>query len=106
MGLCIFAGAPGAPRKPTKIARFRNTPPTAVQHDEMPAGNARFADRRPLRERPAPMLHRLSLLLLGLPHPARATPRPPSTCRPDRPRYAAAADPPLAPHLPPLEPPP
>src|SRR5215475_13616144 len=34
--------APGAPRKPTKIARFRNTPPTAVQHDEMPAGNARL----------------------------------------------------------------
>ena len=67
--LCIFAESAGAPRKPTKIARLRNTPPTAVQHDEMPAGNARFANGRPLRERPAPMVHRPS------PPPRPAGPR-------------------------------
>src|SRR6266699_5832893 len=95
-------GAAGALRKPTKIARFRNTPPTAVQHDEMPAGNARFADGRPLRERPAPMVHRPSLLL-GLPDPARATPRPASSCRRDSPRYAGGGEPGLGRELASLE---
>src|SRR6516162_2270698 len=36
MGLCIFAESAGAPGKPAKIARFRNIPSTAVQHDETP----------------------------------------------------------------------
>src|SRR5262245_66660648 len=62
MGLCIFAESAGAPGKPTKIARFRNIPPTAVQHDETPARGGRFCRPRPLHERPAPVLHKPSLL--------------------------------------------
>jgi drug/metabolite transporter (DMT)-like permease len=44
MELCVIAESAGRARKPTKSARFRNTPSTAVQHDEG-SGGARCSYR-------------------------------------------------------------
>lgn len=61
MGLWIVAEDAGAPLKAAKIARFRNTPQTAVQHDET-SGRSRHSGRpQTLLSGAAPVLHRPSL---------------------------------------------
>src|SRR2546425_824947 len=81
MGLCIFAESAGAPGKPTKIARFRNIPSTAVQHDEMSARGGRFCRPRPLARAPGAVATQ--------PSPPLA---PPAPCTVPRPTPHQAAD--------------
>src|SRR5262249_33387846 len=76
MGLCIFAESAGAPGKAAKIARFRNIPSTAVQHDETPARGGRFC-RPAALARAARAGATQAFPPLGLPDPPPNVPRPP-----------------------------
>src|SRR5262249_55163570 len=74
MGLCIFAESAGTPGKPAKIARFRNIPSTAVQHDETPARGGHFC-RPAALARAARAGATQAFPPLGLPDPSHV-PRP------------------------------
>src|SRR5262245_44295331 len=66
--------APARPETPRKSARLRNTPPPAVQHDEMSTRRDVFAAGRLLRKQTAPVLHQWSRLCCRLPEPCNVPP--------------------------------
>src|SRR4026207_1503160 len=89
MELCVLVEDAGAPLNPTKIARLRNTPQTAVQHDQVSRQGRGFC--APDRLHGAP---RRCYTSPRLPLPAPPFRPPPPCPPPPRPRPPPPPPPP------------